>query len=222
MKIERNLMASETAGPIKTICVFGGAEEGREPSVMAAAHSLGQQIALAGVRLVYGGGSGGIMGAVAKGAAAANGHIVSITPNFLLDQIRHVEGKPQVIAVPDMHTRKRLMFDYADAFIAMPGGIGTIEEMAEVLTWRKLKQHAKPLLLANITGFWSPWLALLGHLETAGLMSGDVLRALLVSGEVGEFLPLLRGAMEEPEESHYAWFEAAIEEAGGYFSSPNP
>jgi len=222
MKTAGNLMAVETARRINSICVFGGAEEGREPSVLAAAHQLGREIALAGMRLVYGGGSGGIMGAVAKGAAAANGAIVSITPNFLLEGLCHVEGRPQVIAVPDMHTRKRLMFDYADAFVAMPGGIGTIEEMAEVLTWRKLKQHAKPLLLANITGFWSPWLTLLSHLETAGLMSSDVNQSLLVSSEVAEILPLLRHAAGEIEEDHYAWFEEAIDASGGFFSAPNP
>src|SRR5262249_55675872 len=149
-------------------------ETGRDASsLLSAARQLGVEIAGAGIRLVYGGGSGGVSGAVAKGAAAANGQVVAIAPNFLLDGMRQCAGIHQVIAVPDLHARKRLMFDYADAFVALPGGIGTIEAMAELMAWRALKQHRKPLLLANITGLWSPWLDMLGHLEAAGFMSGE-------------------------------------------------
>jgi uncharacterized protein (TIGR00730 family) len=177
---------------IRSVCIFGGAESGHEPALLSGARLLGQEVADAGIRLIYGGGSSGLMGAVAEGAASAGGDVVAIAPNFLLARMRHPSSVSQVIAVPDMHTRKRLMFEYADAFIALPGGIGTIEEMAEVLTWRKLAQHEKPILLANIRGVWSPWLALLSHLQQQGFMSPETVACLLVAERVETILPMLR------------------------------
>lgn len=175
------------------ICVFGGAKAGTDPRLAGMAQALGTVIGAAGIRLIYGGGSDGLMGAVAQAAARAGGEVIAIVPRFLTARMTMPAGIGQAIVVPDMHIRKRLMFDYAQAFIALPGGIGTIEELAEVMTWRKLDQHDKPILIANFHDFWSPWLALLAHLETGGFLSGHVSSACLVASTPAEVLPLLQG-----------------------------
>ncbi len=187
-------LADTDYGSIRSICIFGGAESGHEPALMDGARRLGRDVADAGIRLVYGGGSSGLMGAVAEAAASAGGNVVAIAPDFLMARMQHPSSVGQVIAVPDMHTRKRLMFEHADAFIALPGGIGTIEEMAEVLTWRKLARHAKPILLANIQGVWSPWLVLLNHLRQQGFLSPETIACLLVAEHVEMILPMLRSS----------------------------
>ena len=207
---------------IRSICVLAGGETGNDTTLLRAAQRLGVEIAGAGIRLVYGGGSGGVSGAVAKGAAAANGQVIAIAPNFLLEGMRHCAGVHQVIAVPDLHARKRLMFDYADAFVALPGGIGTIEAMAELMAWRELKQHKKPLLLANITGLWSPWLNMLGQLEASGFVSGETSQGILVADEVTDILPRLRDAIRNDNRSEWLSYAEAIEDAGGCYSPPNP
>ncbi|WP_181175750.1 MULTISPECIES: TIGR00730 family Rossman fold protein [unclassified Mesorhizobium] len=177
---------------IKTVAVFGGANPGSDPRLNIAAAALGSEIGAAGIRLVYGGGSEGLMGAVAAAAANSGGEVIAVAPQFLLERMRMPGGIAQVIAVPDMHIRKRLMFDYADAFVALPGGIGTIEELAEVMTWRKLNRHQKPILMANFLGFWSPWLALLAHLEETGFLCGEVLSACLIAERPAAILPMLQ------------------------------
>ncbi|MBN9072313.1 MAG: TIGR00730 family Rossman fold protein [Rhizobiales bacterium] len=179
---------------IKTVCVFGGARPGRDASLVAAADMLGELIAAAGIRLVYGGGCDGLMGAVATGAARGGAHVIAITPRFLLETMSMPDGC-QTIMVPDMSIRKQLMFDHADAFIALPGGIGTIEELSEVLTHRKLARHAKPIVLASFGGFWTPWLAMLDHLAEQEFMSADISLAQLVTDCPRQVLPMLqRGA----------------------------
>ncbi|MER8692092.1 TIGR00730 family Rossman fold protein [Mesorhizobium opportunistum] len=166
-----------------------------------AAAALGSCIGTAGIRLVYGGGSEGLMGAVAAAAAGAGGEVIAVVPQFLLERMRMPNGIAQIIAVPDMHMRKRLMFDYADAFVAMPGGIGTIEELAEVMTWRKLDRHQKPILIANFHDFWSPWLDLLDHLQEAGFLSGQVSTACLVADMPEAMLPMLQRGVCFPQVS---------------------
>lgn len=217
-------MIATDFGPsrLRSICVFGSTETGRDPSVLDAARRLGQEIAQGAIRLVYGGGSSGVVGAVAKGAASCHGNVVAIRHKSQVEGMRHSFGIDQVVAVADMHVRKRLMFDYADAFVALPGGVDTVDAMAEVIAWRRAKQHHKPIVLANITGLWTPWLDLLRHLETSGFASAGTSRDLLVANDVTEILPMLRTAILQPEEQDWVPFEIAIEEAGGFFSPPNP
>lgn len=201
----------ETASPIKdviypmqarirAVCVFGGASTGHDPRLGEAAEALGASIGAAGLRLIYGGGRDGLMGAIAGAAARAGSEVIAIAPRFLMDRMRMPAGLSHAIAVPDMHMRKRLMFDYADAFVALPGGIGTIEELAEVMTWRKLERHGKPILLANFHGFWSPWLGLLDHLEEAGFLSGHVSSACLVADAPEVVLPMLQRGVSFTQE----------------------
>ena len=155
---------------IKTICVYCGSSPGVDPALMAAAADLGRAMAAAGIGLVYGGGNNGLMGATARGVLDGGGHVTGIIPDFLQRRESMLEGAQDMITVGDMHTRKRLMFERSDAFVALPGGIGTLEELVEQMTWVQLERHTKPVLIANINGFWKPLLALFAHMRDAGFV----------------------------------------------------
>ena len=146
----------EAPGRIKAICVYCGSSAGVEPAYEAAARDLGLAIARAGIELVYGGGGNGLMGAIAHAALSAGGEVMGIIPDFLHRKDKLLPEIQETIIVPDMHTRKRLMFERADAFVALPGGIGTLEELVEQLTWVQLERHTKPVVIADIDGFWQP------------------------------------------------------------------
>lgn len=138
------------------ICVFCGSNTGRGEEYMAAAHQLGALIAEAGYGLVYGGARDGLMGAVADGALSAQGEAIGVLPKQLADLEQAHEGLTELHVVNSMHERKRIMHDLCDAFISMPGGIGTMEEMFEVWTWTQLGVHRKALALYNVNGFYDP------------------------------------------------------------------
>jgi uncharacterized protein (TIGR00730 family) len=180
-----------------TVCVFCGSSSGADPRLLQAAVGLGQAMAEDGIDLVYGGGATGLMGAVAQGVAENGGSVVAVTPHFLVRRIPKLAAPHELIAVPDMHTRKKIMFERSDAFIALPGGIGTIEELTEVVTLHKLDQHGKPVLIANLNGFWSPLLDLFAHLQQAGFMQADALGRCHVADRVDAILPMLRSALGE-------------------------
>ncbi|MEP6564564.1 MAG: TIGR00730 family Rossman fold protein [Mesorhizobium sp.] len=182
--------------------MFGGAMPGNDPDHARCATILGEAIAAAGIRLVYGGGRDGLMGQVAMAAVERGATVVAITPQFLIERMNMLSPGCQTISVPDMGFRKQLMFDYADAFIALPGGIGTIEELTEVMTLRKLERHCKPLVFANFKGFWSPLLGVFDRMAEAGFMSASVGCMHLVSGSPEAILPLLqRGVNFEQNEA---------------------
>lgn len=151
--------------PLKTVCVYCGSGAGVNPSYAQAARVLGQSLAERGIGLVYGGGGLGLMGEVARATIAAGGHVTGIIPEFLLQKEHALAAADELIVTGDMHERKRLMFERSDAFIALPGGIGTLEELVEQLTWAQLGRHTKPIVLANIDGFWTPFLELLRHMK---------------------------------------------------------
>jgi uncharacterized protein (TIGR00730 family) len=152
-------------GPLKSICVYCGSGHGRNPAYTAAATALGADLAKHGVGLVYGGGSLGLMGDVARATLNHGGTVTGIIPEFLMSREHALERVTELIVTNDMHERKRLMFERSDAFVALPGGIGTLEELVEQLTWSQLGRHNKPIILANIAGFWSPFLDLLAHMK---------------------------------------------------------
>ncbi|WFR96332.1 TIGR00730 family Rossman fold protein [Rhizobium tumorigenes] len=159
--------------PIQSICVYCGSRPGRDPAHMEAGRALGKAIAESGLRLVYGGGTKGIMGAVASGVLSNGGQVTGIIPEFLVDMeaTRHSLGQlDELIITPDMHTRKHRMFERADAFVALPGGIGTLEEIVEIMTWAQLGQHEKPMVFANINGFWDPMMELIRHMTGEGFV----------------------------------------------------
>src|ERR1700739_4078476 len=166
---------------IKTVCVYCGSGPGTDPRFVEAAIAFGKALAENGIRLVYGGGSIGLMGAVATSVLDHGGTVTGIIPDFLTIRENALKRVQEMIVTPDMHERKRLMFERSDAFVALPGGIGTLEELVEQMTWQQLGRHSKPVLLANIDGFWEPLLALLAHMRaTQFIRSGltvDILKA---------------------------------------------
>jgi uncharacterized protein (TIGR00730 family) len=151
--------------PIANLCVYCGSATGQSPNYVAAAKTLGQAMAANGIGLVYGGGSLGLMGEVARSVLASGGHVTGIIPHFLSNKERMLHEVQDLIVVDDMHQRKRMMFERSDAFVALPGGIGTLEELVEQLTWAQLGQHKKPIVVADIDGFWQPLLRLLAHMR---------------------------------------------------------
>ena len=153
-------------GLIRNICVYCGSNSGTDPAYAEAARKLGRTMAGAGIGLVYGGGGLGLMGELARAVLAHDGRVTGIIPDFLSKKERMLREVHEMIVVEDMHQRKKLMFDRSDAFVALPGGIGTLEELVEQLTWAQLGRHAKPIVLVNIEGFWAPFLELLHHMRS--------------------------------------------------------
>jgi uncharacterized protein (TIGR00730 family) len=147
------------------LCVYCGSGPGRNPAYIEAARALGGSLAAHGIGLVYGGGSLGLMGEVARSTLAAGGRVIGIIPQFLVQRERMLTDVQEVVVTQNMHERKMSMFEKADGFAALPGGIGTLEELVEVSTWAQLNQHRKPIIIANIEGYWEPLLALVRHMR---------------------------------------------------------
>jgi uncharacterized protein (TIGR00730 family) len=179
---------------IKTVCVYCGSGPGTNPGFVQAAIALGKAFAENGIRLVYGGGSIGLMGAVATSVLDHGGSVTGIIPDFLTSRENVLTRIQELIVTPDMHERKRLMFERSDAFVALPGGIGTLEELVEQLTWQQLGRHSKPILLANIDGFWEPLLALLTHMRATEFIRPTLAVHILKAERVEDILPRLRSA----------------------------
>ncbi len=158
-------------------------------------------MAKAGIGLVYGGGDAGTMGAVADAVRGHGGAVTGIIPQFLLTKERAGYNGEGLIVTSDMHERKRKMFEMADAFVAMPGGVGTLEELVEQLTWAQLGRHRKPILIANIKGFWQPLCALLDHMKALDFIRPGLDFELLVADRVEDILPKLQKAAEAVPES---------------------
>ncbi len=150
---------------VESVCVYCGSGNGTSPAYALAARKLGKALAEHNIRLVYGGGSLGLMGEVAKSVLGAGGKVTGIIPEFLGAKEKMLKDVDELIVVDDMHVRKKLMFERSDAFVALPGGIGTLEELVEQLTWSQLGRHTKPIVVANIGGFWQPFLDLLAHMK---------------------------------------------------------
>ena len=178
---------------IRTVCVYCGSGSGTNPRFIEAAQALGKIFAESGIRLVYGGGSVGMMGAVARAVLDHGGEVTGIIPDFLVQKEVMMPLK-DLIVTPDMHERKRLMFEHSDAFVALPGGIGTLEELVEQLTWKQLGRHAKPVLLADIDGFWEPLLELFVHMRSTQFIRTDMSVEILKAERVEDILPRLRAA----------------------------
>jgi uncharacterized protein (TIGR00730 family) len=179
---------------IRKICVYCGSSFGADPTFVATAEQFGRILAENGIGLVYGGGDLGLMGAVAHAVLSAGGHVTGIIPRFLQKREHMLESVQELLIVEDMHERKRLMFEKADAFVALPGGVGTLEELVEQLTWVQLERHDKPVLIADIMGFWRPLLALLEHMREQAFIRPHCEARYLVCDKVEDILPLLREA----------------------------
>ncbi len=185
------------AARLRSVCVYCGSASGGDPVFEAAASTLGQALAREGIGLVYGGGGRGLMGTLARAVIAGGGHVTGIIPDFLTDHDVLLREAQEHVVVPDMHTRKRLMFERADAFVALPGGIGTLEELVEQLTWVQLGRHSKPVLIADIGGFWRPLLGLLDHMRHHRFIHETAAVRNLVTDDAAAIVPMIRAAIEE-------------------------
>ena len=179
---------------ITSVCVYCGSSPGRNPVYAESARQFGAEIANHGMRLTYGGGTKGIMGAVAEGALDNGGNVLGVIPKFLLGKEaaeRRTGPRLELIVTKDMHARKHQLFENADAFVALPGGIGTVEEIVEVMTWAQLGRHRKPMVFANILGFWDPMLAMIAHMQAEGFIHTGHLVQPLVIADVEEIIPAI-------------------------------
>jgi hypothetical protein len=177
---------------IERICVYCGSSAGDDPTFTQAAEALGAALAREKMELVFGGGSCGLMGVVARAALAHGAKVTGIIPGFLDEREVALPTVTELQVVPDMHTRKRLMFEKSDAFVALPGGIGTLEELTEQLTWIQLGRHSKPLVIADIGGFWKPLLSLFAHMHNAGFIRPGYEVRYMVAERVEDVIPMLR------------------------------
>jgi uncharacterized protein (TIGR00730 family) len=185
---------------IKSICVYCASGPGTNPAFVEAARGLGRILAENDIKLVYGGGSIGLMGELAKSVLNHGGFVTGVIPDFLVNREHMLETSQERIVTRDMHERKRIMFERADAFVALPGGVGTLEELVEQLTWAQLGRHKKPILIANIEGFWDPLCVLLDQMRKLEFIRAGLTVEPLVADRVENILPkLLEAARAVPE-----------------------
>ena len=179
---------------IRSLCVFCGSREGNDPAYRAAAIDLGRQLAQRGIRLVYGGGSIGLMGIVADAVLAAGGRVTGVIPDFLTkDEARHTRLDDLVIT-GSMHDRKRRMFELADAFVILPGGLGTLDETFEIITWKQLRLHDSPIVVLDVGGYWRPLQALIDAVCAGGFAAPSIAWLVTVVTSVDDVWDVLAAA----------------------------
>jgi uncharacterized protein (TIGR00730 family) len=183
---------------VDSVCVFCGSSDAADPAFLRAAAELGGDLATADLKLVYGGGGVGLMGACARAAHEAGGRVLGIIPDFLVGRERALESVEHVV-VTNMHERKMMMFDRSDAFVVLPGGIGTLEEVVELLSWRRLDLHAKPVVFYNPDGFWRPLFDLFQHTVDARLTPPGFMNAWTTVEHIADVVPALRAAAPRPD-----------------------
>jgi len=180
---------------ISNVCVYCGSSPGNNPRFIEAATDFGRILAENKINLVYGGGSFGLMGALATSVLDHGGTVTGIIPEALVARERALKRVQEMVVTRDMHERKRLMFERSDAFVALPGGIGTLEELVEQLTWAQLAHHKKPIVLCSIDSFWTPLLVALTRMAAAGFVYNSGILDDVVSNDVAGILPLIRRKM---------------------------
>lgn len=191
---------------IRKVCVYCGSSAGDDAQFGEAAEELGRALGAEGIGLVYGGGGEGLMGRLARSTLAAGGSVTGVIPRFLIRKEHALTVAQEMVVVDTMHERKQAMFDRADAFVALPGGIGTLEELVEQLTWAQLNRHAKPILIADIGGFWRPLMSLFAHMRIEGFIREGFDLRYLVAERIEDVLPMLsaaqrRSAEREPQDA---------------------
>ncbi len=181
----------QKSNPIKSVCVYCGSRLGNKDLYQKQAEELGQRIAAAELSLVYGAGSVGLMGVVARAAQNNGADVVGIIPEHLDDIEITQPGLAELHVTDDMHQRKKMMFERSDAFIVLPGGLGTLDETLEMMTWAQLSLHSKPIILVNTNGYWSPLVELVSHVVGDGFASpenADLLTVVTSPAEAIAFL----------------------------------
>jgi uncharacterized protein (TIGR00730 family) len=190
---------------LTSLCVYCGSNDGADPAYAAAARALGRAMADKGIGLVYGGGSIGLMGILARTVLASGGRVTGIIPQFLKDREVMLKEASELVVTTDMHERKRIMAERADAFVALPGGLGTLEEVVEIATWAQLERHAKPVLMVNIGGFWDSLIALFRRMTDDGFLRKPFLGhtddlPIQFCADVSEVIPTIEALLaREPE-----------------------
>jgi uncharacterized protein (TIGR00730 family) len=179
---------------VRSVCVYCGSGHGKNPAYAEGARILGRALGEGGLSLVYGGGSLGLMGEVARATLAAGGRVTGIIPEFLSSKERMLREVDELVVTQNMHERKMLMFERSDAFVALPGGIGTLEELVEQLTWSQLGRHNKPIVVANIDGFWTPFLSLLQHMKDDTFIRAGLDIRFVVVDKAAQILPAIIAA----------------------------
>jgi uncharacterized protein (TIGR00730 family) len=187
---------------IKSVCVYCGASTGTAPDFLTIATEVGLALGKNGIRLIYGGGSIGLMGAVADASLAAGGEVIGIIPQHLQQAELGHRGLTELKIVDDMHTRKRMMFDLSQAFVVLPGGMGTLDETFEIITWRQLGMHDKPIILVNHNDYWKPFLTLVDHVIDHGFARSATRQLFSVVGSVGRLIDMLEAEPQTREPSY--------------------
>lgn len=185
--------------PIRSVCLFAGSSNTADGDFIEGAAEFGRLLAREGIRLIYGGGGEGLMGAAARAAHGAGGEVLGVIPHFLRAR-EAAYDEVEILAVSSMHERKLAMFEQADAFAVLPGGIGTLEEIVELLSWRRLDIHGKPIVFLDLKNYWEPLFELIDHTVAAGMTPGWVAATWSVASRVEDCLALLRPAPDEPAE----------------------
>jgi len=194
---KKRLNGKQVSKSTRNICVYCGSGLGRDPVYAQAARTLGQQLAAHDIGLVYGGGSLGLMGEVARATLDSGGRVTGIIPEFLTEKEKMMRDVNELIVTEDMHERKRLMFERSIAFVALPGGVGTLEELVEQLTWVQLGRHAKPVVVANIAGFWDPFLSLLQHMKADTFIRPGLDLSFAVVDSAAKVVPAVLASLKE-------------------------
>jgi uncharacterized protein (TIGR00730 family) len=185
---------------MRSLCVFCGSRHGNRPEYRAAALAIAEELVDRRIRLIYGGGDVGLMGVLADHVLARGGDVVGVIPRRLMDREVAHRGLTQLHVVESMHERKALMSDLSDGFIAIPGGVGTLEELFEIVTWRQLGIHAKPCGLLNAAGYFDPLLAFLERAVEEGFLAAEHLRRMLVHDDPRQLVAtILESAVAAPE-----------------------
>jgi uncharacterized protein (TIGR00730 family) len=182
---------------IRSICVYCGSGPGADPAFTAGARAFGKILAHSKIRLVYGGGAIGLMGELASSVLDHGGEVTGIIPEFLKEREVALKRVQELVVTANLHERKQIMFERADAFVALPGGVGTLEELVEQLTWAQLGRHKKPILIANINGFWDPLRVLLDHMTELKFIRPELSVRYFMVERVEDILPRLIEAVRD-------------------------
>jgi uncharacterized protein (TIGR00730 family) len=183
---------TEASRRIQSVCLYCGSSDAADPVYLENAAELGRALAQSGVRLVYGGGGVGLMGAAARAAAGAGGRVLGVMPEFLRRR-EILYDEVETVVVRSMHERKLLMFEESDAFAVLPGGIGTLEEVVELLSWRRLDLHAKPIVFVDVKGYWKPFFTLIEHTIREKLTPPGFAQSWITVERADQVLPALLG-----------------------------
>lgn len=191
---------------MKSLCVFCGSSFGHREFFREMAAELGRRLGKNGIRLIYGGGNVGLMGVVANAALAHGGEVTGVIPQFLKDwEVAHLDVT-ELIVTQTMHERKAIMAERADGFVALPGGFGTLDELFEILTWKQLRLHAKPIVLLNVGGFFDPLIAMVDTMVAEGYVSAQSRQLLQVAATLDEVFSLI---VHRPVGAEAKWVDAS-------------